>query len=244
MSAGPFPELDFYFFRQKALALSPTYDLFDEEGAPVLHVVRPVQYGRTFLAMGASLVTLAYFAALAWVGYGYFRLAPFLLIPMGFVASSIARLLVEPYRHVYLYSDSTREHLHLAILQERKLVVITAPYTLVDADGVPVAHFSKNYLWNLIRRRWLVADARGAPVCQAWEDNVAKSIARRIVGSMYGLLRTNFIITRGSSKLGEFNRQLTIFDRYVLDLSKDPQRTLDRRIAVALGILLDTGEGR
>jgi hypothetical protein len=46
------------------------------------------------------------------------------------------------------------------------------------------------------------------------------------------------------SILGEFNRKFTILDRYVVDLTDDPDRYLDRRIALALGIMLDTGEGR
>ena len=56
------------------------------------------------------------------------------------------------------------------------------------------------------------------------------------------------MIVRGSSadgeRLGEFNRKLTLFDRYVLDLSADPTRSLDRRIALAMGVMLDTGDGR
>ena len=44
--------------------------------------------------------------------------------------------------------------------------------------------------------------------------------------------------------LGEFNRKFTLLDRYVLDLTHDLQRTLDRRVALALGVMLDTGERR
>jgi hypothetical protein len=44
--------------------------------------------------------------------------------------------------------------------------------------------------------------------------------------------------------IGEFNRKFTILDRYVLDLTADPGRNLDRRIALALGVMLDTGERR
>ena len=64
-----------------------------------------------------------------------------------------------------------------------------------------------------------------------------------------GFLRTNFILVvpRGGeveAMRGEFNRNFTIFDRYVLDLTRDRPRTIDRRLAVALGVLLDTGEHR
>ena len=44
--------------------------------------------------------------------------------------------------------------------------------------------------------------------------------------------------------IGEFRRKMTILDRYALDLTADRARAFDRRIAVALGVMLDTGERR
>jgi len=63
---------------------------------------------------------------------------------------------------------------------------------------------------------------------------------------LFGLLRTNFVIFQGESDLvvGEFNRKFTLLDRYVLDLNQDPRRQFDRRGALALGVMLDTGERR
>ena len=51
---------------------------------------------------------------------------------------------------------------------------------------------------------------------------------------------------RGESDevIGEFNRKFTILDRYVLDLKADGARSMDRRVALALGVMLDTGERR
>ena len=76
------------------------------------------------------------------------------------------------------------------------------------------------------------------------------ALLRRVLGplfgSFFGLLRTNFIILRadGEDVVGEFNRKFTILDRYALDLKADAARTLDRRVALALGVMLDTGERR
>ena len=243
-ATAPFPEIDLYQFRQKALALSPTYDIFDEEGRPVLHVVRPIKYLRTFLALGGYLATLAYFGILAWVGYRYWPGAPLILIPMGLITASLVSLLIQPYRHVYVFADDTRAQLHMAIVQERKFILLTAPYTLVDGAGNEISRFEKNYLYNIVRKRWRAFAPDGTQVADAWEDSIPKSLARRVVGPLYGLLRTNFILTRQGQRLGEFNRKFTLFDRYVLDLRADPGRTLERRVAVAMGLLLDTGESR
>lgn len=62
---------------------------------------------------------------------------------------------------------------------------------------------------------------------------------------------TNFIlVTSGpdgqAQTRGEFNRKTTLFDRYGygLDISRDRPPTIDRWLAVALGVLLDTGKHR
>jgi hypothetical protein len=79
----------------------------------------------------------------------------------------------------------------------------------------------------------------------AREDSIILSLLRRLLGPLFGLLRTNYIILDADERLvGEFNRKLTLLDRYVLDLSHDRVRSLDRRIAVGLGVMLDTGERR
>jgi hypothetical protein len=88
----------------------------------------------------------------------------------------------------------------------------------------------------------------GQMICLAIEDSIILSLLRRFLGSFFGLLRTNFLILAGDGRdnqvLGEFKRKFTLLDRYVLDVSEDPSRTLDRRIALALGVMLDTGERR
>jgi hypothetical protein len=63
---------------------------------------------------------------------------------------------------------------------------------------------------------------------------------------MLGLLRTNFVLYDVDSEreLGLFNRKFTIRDHYVLDFSKDRHDRLDPRVALAIGVMLDTGEGR
>jgi hypothetical protein len=101
-------------------------------------------------------------------------------------------------------------------------------------------------LFNVVRKRWYVNAPNGATLYMAKEDSIILSLLRRLLGPLFGLLRTNFIIVRGDSDdvVGEFNRKFTILDRYVLDLKADRNRLLDRRVALALGVMLDTGERR
>ena len=61
---------------------------------------------------------------------------------------------------------------------------------------------------------------------------------------IFGYVPTYFLILQGATdvQIGEFNRKATIFNHHVLDLKADPSRSLDRRIALALGVMLDSGE--
>ena len=44
--------------------------------------------------------------------------------------------------------------------------------------------------------------------------------------------------------LGCFDRKFSAYQNYVLDMTSDSERVIDRRIAAALGVLLDTAETR
>jgi uncharacterized protein YxjI len=164
----------------------------------------------------------------------------------GLIAVVAVLIWIAPKRHVRFYRDETRREQLLEVQQDKKVAFITATYTVVDRDGNLLARLQKNYLYNLIRKRWLCLLPDGAILCVAREDSIILSLLRRLLGPMLGLLRTNFVIHAGESDrvIGEFNRKFTLLDRYVLDLSADRQRALDRRIAVALGVMLDTGERR
>jgi len=115
-----------------------------------------------------------------------------------------------------------------------------------DSEGNCLARFRKKFLYNIIRKRWYCFDPEGSLLCIAKEESIILSLLRRILGNFFGLLRVNFIILRGNSDniIGEFNRKFTLLDRYVLDMTNDSGNDIDRRIAIALGVLLDTGERR
>jgi hypothetical protein len=53
-----------------------------------------------------------------------------------------------------------------------------------------------------------------------------------------------FTILMDGREVGELRRPLGVRDRYTLSLGADPDRRLDRRVAVALGIALDALQSR
>lgn len=244
---------DKFLLRQKALSISEKYFVFDEAGAPLIFVERPRHLLRNLGAMLAGAIAgIAAFALFVALDSALDNttIRPFLVMmaPIAFFVTLVAvAVALSKKRHVTFHrGDSAAGETLLEVKQEKKLEIITSTYTLRDNKGRALATFRKNHFYNIIRKRWEVRSLSGVVVAMAKEDSIFKSILRRVLGPMMGLLRTNFVFMHpsGSPLYGAFNRTFTILDRYVLDLTVDSQRKLDRRIALALGVLLDTGERR
>ncbi|MHB1035301.1 MAG: hypothetical protein ACYC35_18270 [Pirellulales bacterium] len=250
--ADPAFDRDRFLLRQK-VAISEKYCVWDDEGRTILYIERPAHLMRGLLAMFgglfAGLVVGGVFGALAALTSSIPALCAVftLLAILGGIATVIGLLIaLTPKRHVNFYRNENKGERLLEILQDHKIQFIVATYTVNDASGKLLARLRKNYLYNVFRKRWNCYAPDGATMCVAKEDSMILSLLRRFLGPLFGILRTNFVILRGDTDqvIGEFNRKFTLLDRYVLDLKADPDRSLDRRIALALGVMLDTGERR
>ena len=248
---------DRFLMRQKMMAISAKYVITDEAKRPILYVERPAHLGRQILAALGTVAALAvtlFAGVLAALGARNVTgnegagLAVFFL---GFVAAIAAAILtafrLTPKRHVHIYADETKAEPLLDVLQDKKFELLTTTFTVIRPDGRVLAHVRKNQLSNIFRKKWSVADAEGRPLFIAREDSLILALLRRWAPVL--IFRTNFIFVAtnedGVEQIrGEFNRKFTLADSYVLDLSRDRPPWIDRRIGVAVGVLLDTGENR
>lgn len=248
----PVFDRDIFLLRQQLLKISEKYDVGDEAGNKLVFVERPAHFLRN---LGALLVAAAIFFGgiiglsalpasttanpiMAWV-----VVIGMIIAVVGALAAGIT---LSAKRHVTFYRDESKREKLLDVLQEKKFQPIMMTYTVRDARGRRLARFGKNILFNVIRKRWYVWGPNGELQFLAKEDSVILSLLRRLIGPLFGLLRTNFIFLPAGSEdvIGEFKRKFTILDRYVLDMSADPEQRMDRRVALALGVMLDTGERR
>ena len=114
-------------------------------------------------------------------------------------------------------------------IQERDIVVIT--HKIVSkTEG------------NIVNLDSVSPSEQAKEIAQAREDSWLKALFRRFISN---LMRTDFeIVLSDGTRVGAFHRKFTVADKYLLDLTGDPTRRLDRRIALGLAILLDTAESR
>jgi hypothetical protein len=242
---------DRYLLRQKHLAINEKYAVWDENGTPLMFVERPAHLLRNLLALCGAL--LAGGTLFALVGFTYREVPesirdPFLIlgIPLAIAAIIAVYIMLEQKRHVEFYSSEAKTRKVLRVIQDTKVQLMTATYSVTDGKGSLIGTFRKNHLRDIFRKQWECRDSQGRLLFIAREDSVLKSLLRRLFGPLLGLLRLNFIFCDPESGVvvGGFNRSFTILDRYVLDLSQDLGRQLDRRLALAMAVMLDTGERR
>lgn len=243
----PIFDRDRFLLRQKHLAIAEKYYVWDEEGNTLLYVERPAYYLLHFLAVicgvFAGIIVLISLGGMA-VKVNNPILWAFVVLASLFALFAVTIILYKK-SHVYFYRDDSKKELVLKVTQDNKIQICNAYYTVMDKDDIVLAKLRKNYLYNLLRRRWLGFSPEGNLLFIAREDSLILSLLRRILGSFFGILRMNFeIIDNNGNSLGEFDRKLTILDRYVLDMSQDIYRKIDRRVCLALGVMLDTGERR
>jgi len=253
VQADPVFDRDLFLLRQQMLKISEKYDVADEKGNNIIYIERPAHLLRNLGAILAALLAWGLvFAAFMAVAdqtppnSTARAILATLGVVLAFAAAFAVGIPLSAKRHVTFYRDGSKRDRLLEVLQDKKWQPITMTYTVRDFRGKPLAKFAKNVLYNAIRKRWYIYGPDGRLQFLAKEDSVILSLLRRVLGPMMGLLRTNFIILRPDSEdvIGEFKRKFTILDRYVLDMSGDPQRLMDRRVALALGVMLDTGERR
>jgi hypothetical protein len=102
---------------------------------------------------------------------------------------------------------------------------------------------------SLIRTTWHVGGPDEQEIALARERSVPGAVARRLVDFVpyvgaYVPIPYNFEILMDGEAVASIDRKFKIRDEYVLDLSGDREKKLDRRLAIALAVGLDTLQNR
>ncbi len=133
-------------------------------------------------------------------------------------------------------------------LKARRVVELGGRYDVTHPAGERIGTLEKRFKQSLIRSTWSILDASGDEIAWARERSAAIAIVRRIKDVVpYGEtvpIPYHFTFLRGEREIGELTRVLGIRDNYILDLSADAERALDRRLAIALSVGLDAFQAR
>jgi hypothetical protein len=122
---------------------------------------------------------------------------------------------------------------------------------LLPNGGQVIGTLKKNFASSLLRSSWSVLDPAGREVATARESSMFFAVLRRVwafipfVGDVPYFIPFHFDIHGPDGRqLGTYVRRWAMRDRYLMDLSGDPQRTVDRRLMMAFTVALDALQDR
>ncbi|OGR75958.1 MAG: hypothetical protein A2X32_10205 [Elusimicrobia bacterium GWC2_64_44] len=119
----------------------------------------------------------------------------------------------------------------------QKRVSFGSQYFMVrDAAGVEGARL-KRVGFVLIRRRWQLLDLQGNVLLDIREDSSGKAIARKFLGHLWGLLRTNYVVSAGEAEIGGIRREWSVWNRYNLRMT--PPAGLNPELALTAALFVD-----
>jgi hypothetical protein len=149
---------------------------------------------------------------------------------------------------IRFYADES-ESQELFRLKARSMLDIGGSrYDVLEGEQ-RIGFLQHKFRESLLRSTWHIGGPDEQEVGIARERSTAGAIARRVVDFVpyvggFVPIPYNFEFLVDGEVVGGMDRKFKVRDQYVLDLSGDRERTIDRRVAVSLAIALDALQNR
>lgn len=153
---------------------------------------------------------------------------------------------------IRFYADASRRT-ELMRIKARRRFDPAARYDVTTPAGAKFGEIQKVFGASLLRSTYALFDAGGNEVARAQERDLAVAILRRVIGFVPYLemvanwlpIPYDFEFRSGDRVVGHHRRRLwQLRDVYDLDLSGDPDRLVDRHLALAAAIGMDALQAR
>lgn len=141
-----------------------------------------------------------------------------------------------------IYSDESMRKKYFSLKTHKLFEIFSREFYFYDENDKLIAVFVKDFMESFFRTKWnIYADEnKTQPLGYAIEDSLGMALLRRFIAEF----KTDFYIFSNEKQVGSFIRRWTITDKYIMDLTMDPEKKFDRRIAIGLALTLDIGELR
>jgi uncharacterized protein YxjI len=153
---------------------------------------------------------------------------------------------------IRFYADDTKS-VELMRLKARQRFDPRARYDVTDPAGGKIGEIQKVFGASLLRSTYTLFGANGTEIAQAQEKSVVVALFRRLVGLVPFVgdfanwlpIPYHFTFTHDGELLGTHVRQAwKLRDTYTIDMTPDSQRTLDRRLVLAIAVGMDALQAR
>lgn len=153
---------------------------------------------------------------------------------------------------IRFYTDQSRSE-ELLRIKARQRFDPAARYNVTDSAGQAIGAIQKVFGRSLLRSTFKIYNLNEQEVATVTEESQAVALLRRAVGFVPYLenvanwlpIPYNFVFLRGETVLGTHKRRLfKISDTYDIDVSADTERTIDRRLVLAIAVGMDALQAR
>jgi uncharacterized protein YxjI len=153
---------------------------------------------------------------------------------------------------IRFYADDTQS-IEVMRIKARQRFDPRARYDVTAADGSKIGEIQKVFGASLVRSTYRLYDPEGAETATAEEQSVPVALLRRAVGFVPYVeivadwlpIPYHFAFTRNEVVLGTHRRHIgKLRDVYTIDMSDDPERSVDRRLILAVAVGMDALQAR
>jgi hypothetical protein len=154
------------------------------------------------------------------------------------VAFSALMLALVPRRFVVLYRNEALTGKVLSVLQESRFSFPSVRFSARGEDGATIAYFERNSLRGLgfAGSRWWILDHASSAAIGYATESAGAAWQRKLFGFLVAP-RANYTVTVGVRPSGTIQQRREP-NGLAVDMGGDANFTLDRRIALALGLLI------
>lgn len=141
---------------------------------------------------------------------------------------------------LYTGEDMRQEVLSI---RARRILDFGITFDVFDSpSGAKVGALRRKGLKSLIRDEWLVLDADDREIGRVQEDNAALALIRRFVTNLVPQTWHAYV---GETPAASYSQHFNPFIlKITIDFTPDASRRLDRRLGIAIGVLLNAIERR
>jgi uncharacterized protein YxjI len=141
---------------------------------------------------------------------------------------------------IFTGEDMTTE---LVSIHARSIMDASAVYDIADTQtGEKIGGLKRKGMQSILQDEWAILDVNDTEIGTIKEDNMALALVRRFATN---LIPQTFHITMNGKEIGFFKQNINPLVTVLnIDLSKDTDNLLDKRLGVAAGLLLCAVEGK
>jgi uncharacterized protein YxjI len=153
---------------------------------------------------------------------------------------------------IRFYADSSKQQ-ELMRIKARQRFDPRARYDVTGPEGEKIGEIQKVFGASLLRSTYGLFDAAGEEIAKVSEKSLAVALFRRLIGFVPYVdyvanwlpIPYHFDFKRGDAVIGTHVRQAFKFrDTYTIDMSDDRERSIDRRLVLAVAVGMDALQAR